>query len=523
VACLAGDTNHVDSFRLTLANFSQFARDAVYPYGAGGPNASFAFLTAHYMQRYGAKREDFGKLCVAQRANALRYAARFIQEGIRPWRSISARGPSRSRCISSTASCPAQAPTPFSFSPRKRQKDSSCRTRACSVRSNGTTPSAPTRCSSARAGRSIAMSSTPGGLPAGDVDFVQAYDDYPVITLMQLEDLGFCGKGRRSCLRARTPLHLGWRLPAQHERRQLSAGQAGAAGGFLGMVEAIRQLTGEATERQVPSAKIGLVSGFGMINYDRGLGSGAAILAAGQVKKKNPILRTRLPTLPPAARSRVALGLTAAAALGRFELQQCGDCGTVQYPPREACQNCLSTKIFWKPQPGEAELLASTVLHHSNDLFFRERLPWRLGLARLACGPTVVAHLHAGVQNAPARIRVTARLDRAGQAVLVGLPDKENVNMAEDRQLREFSLRPEASQGARHRRQEQPRPGAGQGARRGGARPHLGRPRRAVEALSGIRRTAEASPGDAGAARRHRFEERARARGRGSAPRSTSS
>src|SRR5882672_6517996 len=73
VACLAGDTNHVDSFRLTLANFSQFARDAVYPYGAGGPNASFAFLTAYYMRTYGAKREDFGKLCVAQRANALRF------------------------------------------------------------------------------------------------------------------------------------------------------------------------------------------------------------------------------------------------------------------------------------------------------------------------------------------------------------------------------------------------------------------------------------------------------------------
>src|SRR5882672_12694774 len=50
VACIAGDTNHVDSFRLTLANFSQFARDAVYPYGAGGPNASFAFLTAYYMR-----------------------------------------------------------------------------------------------------------------------------------------------------------------------------------------------------------------------------------------------------------------------------------------------------------------------------------------------------------------------------------------------------------------------------------------------------------------------------------------
>src|SRR5256886_7929933 len=60
VACVAGDTNHVDSFRLTLANFSQFARDAVYPYGAGGPNASFAFLTAYSMRPSGPSPRDFG-------------------------------------------------------------------------------------------------------------------------------------------------------------------------------------------------------------------------------------------------------------------------------------------------------------------------------------------------------------------------------------------------------------------------------------------------------------------------------
>jgi len=159
-------------------------------------------------------------------------------------------------------------------------------------------------------------------------------------------------------------------------------------------------------------------------------------------KRKNPVLRTRLPTLPPAARSRIALGLTAAAALGRFELQQCRDCGAVQYPPREACQQCLSIRLPWKPQSGEGELLAGTVLHHSNDLFFRERLPWRLGLVRLDAGPTVVAHLHADVTSAPARVRVTARLDRAGQAVLAALPDKETSDMADDRQLREFTCDP---------------------------------------------------------------------------------
>ena len=67
VACVAGDTNHVDTFRKTLTNFSRFAQDAVYPYGSGGANASFALITKNYMNLYGATREDFGKLCIAQR------------------------------------------------------------------------------------------------------------------------------------------------------------------------------------------------------------------------------------------------------------------------------------------------------------------------------------------------------------------------------------------------------------------------------------------------------------------------
>jgi NAD(P)-dependent dehydrogenase (short-subunit alcohol dehydrogenase family)/uncharacterized OB-fold protein len=159
-------------------------------------------------------------------------------------------------------------------------------------------------------------------------------------------------------------------------------------------------------------------------------------------KRKNPILRTRLPNLPPGGRSRAALGLTAAAALGRFELQTCRDCGAVQYPPREACHACLSTRLPWRVQPGDGELLADTKLAHSNDLFFRERLPWRLGLVKLDVGPTVVAHIHSDVGAAPARVRISARLDRAGQAVLIAAPDKETPNMADDRQLREMTCDP---------------------------------------------------------------------------------
>jgi acetyl-CoA acetyltransferase len=112
-----------------------------------------------------------------------------------------------------------------------------------------------------------------------DMDFVETYDDYPVISLMQIEDLGFCAKGEGPAfVREHTFTHDG-SFPFNTSGGQLSVGQAGAAGGFLGMVEAIRQLAGEAGPRAVRNAKLGLVSGFGMINFDRGLGSGAAILA----------------------------------------------------------------------------------------------------------------------------------------------------------------------------------------------------------------------------------------------------
>jgi NAD(P)-dependent dehydrogenase (short-subunit alcohol dehydrogenase family)/uncharacterized OB-fold protein len=158
--------------------------------------------------------------------------------------------------------------------------------------------------------------------------------------------------------------------------------------------------------------------------------------------RKNPILRTRLPTLPPASRSRVALGLTAAAARGRFELQVCRDCGTVQYPPREACRACLSPRLDWRAQDGNGELVSETTLRHSHELFFRERMPWRLGLVKLDSGPLLVAHLHGDCAAAPARVRVRAHLDRAGQAALVALPDKDTPHMADDRELRDLTCDP---------------------------------------------------------------------------------
>lgn len=157
--------------------------------------------------------------------------------------------------------------------------------------------------------------------------------------------------------------------------------------------------------------------------------------------RKNPLARTRQPTQPPGARSRRSLGLTAAAAAGRFDLQVCQECQAVQYPPREVCHTCLSDQLHWQAVDPQGQLLVTTVLHHSNDLYFRERLPWRIGTVKMAAGPSVVAHVHGDCHDGDT-VRLTLKLDRSGQAVLIALPQQATPNMEDDIVLRETSCDP---------------------------------------------------------------------------------
>ena len=279
VACIAGDTNHVDSFRLTLANFSQFARDAVYPYGAGGPNASFAFLTAYYMREFGATREDFGKLCVAQRANALKFPAALFKKPLSLEDYLAARPIAEPLhlfdCVMPCAG--AEAFLVMSDERARRLGIPFARLQGTIERHNAFAAD-PVQM---RAGWALDRADLfeQAGAGPDDVDFVETYDDYPVITLMQIEDLGFCAKGEGPAFIRRHAFTWDGSFPLNTSGGQLSVGQAGAAGGSLGLVEALRQLTRQAGERQVNDAKLGLVSGFGMINFARGLGSGAALLS----------------------------------------------------------------------------------------------------------------------------------------------------------------------------------------------------------------------------------------------------
>jgi acetyl-CoA acetyltransferase len=280
VACIAGDTNQIDSFRQSTASFSMFAQDAVYPYGAGGPNGSFAFLTNYYMRTYGAKAEDFGKLCVAQRSNALRNPNALFKKPLTLEEYLGARlvaDPLRLfDCVMPCAG--ADAFLVMSEERARRLGLPHARLTGAIERHNAF-PDDPVQ---HRGGWAMDRDQlyAAAGIGPADIDVIEVYDDYPVVCVFQIEDLGFCAKGEGPEFIRRHSFEVNGSFPFNTSGGQLSVGQAGAAGGTLGLVEAIRQVTGQAIGAQVENARHALVSGYGMINFDRGLCSGAAILAA---------------------------------------------------------------------------------------------------------------------------------------------------------------------------------------------------------------------------------------------------
>jgi acetyl-CoA acetyltransferase len=282
VACIGADTNGADSFRKNLESFSTFARDAVLPYGSGGPNANFALLTAYYMRMYGATAEDFGKLCVAQRANALSYPHALFKKPLTLEEYLAARPIAEPlRLFDCVMPCAgAEGFLVMSRDRAERLGIPYARVLASSERYNAFAED-PIQM---RGGWVIDRDRLYNDAAIGpdDIDLLQTYDDYPVMSLIQIEDLGFCAKGAGPDFVRRHSFTVEGSFPLNTCGGQLSVGQAGCAGGFLGLVEAVRQLCGSTLSKPVANARFALAAGFGMITYDRGLCAGAAILSRGE-------------------------------------------------------------------------------------------------------------------------------------------------------------------------------------------------------------------------------------------------
>lgn len=279
VACIAGDTANAASFAGLVRDFSRFSSAAVYPYGAAGPNGVFALITDNYMRRCGAERADFGRVAVAQRANSRANPNALLGGKPLDLAAYLAAPPIAEPIHLFDCVMPCAGAEAFLVMDEARARTLGlrhARIRGAIERHNAYFEEPVAE----RGGWAMDRDDlyAQAGVGPEAVDCLQTYDDYPVIVAMQIEDLGFCGKSEAPALLRTRDLTVAGDFPHNTCGGQLSCGQAGAAGGFLPVVEALRQVTRQPLGEQVADARIALASGYGMVTYDRCLASGAVLI-----------------------------------------------------------------------------------------------------------------------------------------------------------------------------------------------------------------------------------------------------
>jgi acetyl-CoA C-acetyltransferase len=103
------------------------------------------------------------------------------------------------------------------------------------------------------------------GVSPADIQYASIYDSFTITVLMQLEDLGFCKKGDGGRFVADGNLISGvGKLPVNTDGGGLCNNHPANRGGITKVIEAVRQLRGEAHPKvQVPNCTLALAQGTG--------------------------------------------------------------------------------------------------------------------------------------------------------------------------------------------------------------------------------------------------------------------
>ena len=78
---------------------------------------------------------------------------------------------------------------------------------------------------------------------------------------------------------------------------------------------------------------------------------------------------------------------------GRYELQQCDECGRIRYPATLICPNCLSGDYAWIQSPGHGKVHTFTVVGRSPAPAFNAFTPYVVALVDLTEGVRVMGNI----------------------------------------------------------------------------------------------------------------------------------
>ena len=276
IAAAAPTTRRVDDQRSYRSEFRN-------PTGIQGPPGAFGLLMHRYMHHYELNFEALGKLAVVQRNGAIvnENAVEGLRKPLTVEDYLNARMVSTPlRLLDSVMPCDGGNAILITTTDRAKKMgikklahpisyseivNFNIRDQAPDITETGFSVVGP------QALEKATMSTE-------DIDMFHPYDDFLIAEMLQLEQIGFCGRGEGSNFLMATDLSPNGKLPMNTGGGQISAGQPGLAGGQLNLVEAVRQLFNEATDRQVPNPNTAMVTGIGTIPYVRNWGNSAVLI-----------------------------------------------------------------------------------------------------------------------------------------------------------------------------------------------------------------------------------------------------
>lgn len=269
VVLLAGDRFVREEFAQISASFNRTIEEELLPIGYDGANVPFSLLTQRHMRKHDLRREDYAVIPLTQRKWAARNPAAVYRSPLTLDDYLRAAMVAPPLCI---YDCVPRVSGADAVVVSARGSEKTVRIRALISSYNSDNQEGD--------GLRTGLADTASALwyeaqrDPDDLDILCIYDDYPVMVLVQLEELGVApdpGQFLRTKLAGKAINTSGG---------QLSAGQAGAAGSMHGLVEAVRQLRGATGQRQVADARSALVTGYGMLPYRYGACANAAVLEA---------------------------------------------------------------------------------------------------------------------------------------------------------------------------------------------------------------------------------------------------
>jgi acetyl-CoA acetyltransferase len=242
-----------------------------HPYGPLIPGF-YAMIARRHMHEYGTTREDMAQVAVQQRENALLHPNAHMKKPITAADVLNAKPIAEPLglldcCLISDAGGALIVTSP------ERAKDVKSKPvwlwGGGEITTHEHILAAPSLTEFGTR-RSAEIAYRMAGVGPKDIQFAELYDCFTIVPILEAEDTGLVPKGEGGAFFREGRAARDGKLPVNTHGGMLSHAHAGAAGGLFGIIEAVRQLRGEAGARQVKRHEVALVHNEGGILSQHG-------------------------------------------------------------------------------------------------------------------------------------------------------------------------------------------------------------------------------------------------------------